>query len=225
MQSMLLILWKECRYDWPDRTLETVDWEAHRQALQTQSTRRTHFVKMCHDILPIGNVVCTYGQDLPLHCALCNCARLLAKISPTFFVVSTTHAKHGAPPSWTVSVRNITVSLPTQHSLTSSFQDYKAGLIKLHLIQPTTHKNTRLYSLSNRQLAGSTFSKDVLLSVYGNASSNIITLDKNPLKAATALPGHKTLSRIYTQTGSSCGNLVTNMSTAFRAQAQHAQAI
>jgi hypothetical protein len=62
----------QIRYDWPDRILETIDWEAHRQALQGQSNRRTHFVKLCHDILPTGNVVCRHGQGLPSYCALCS---------------------------------------------------------------------------------------------------------------------------------------------------------
>jgi hypothetical protein len=61
----------QVRYDWPDGTLEQIDWEVHRQTLQTQATRRTHFVKLCHDILPTGNVACRYGQGLPSHCALC----------------------------------------------------------------------------------------------------------------------------------------------------------
>jgi hypothetical protein len=62
----------QIRYDWPDSVLETIDWEAHRQALQSQSNRRTHFVKLCHDILPTGSVVCRYGQGLPSYCALCS---------------------------------------------------------------------------------------------------------------------------------------------------------
>jgi hypothetical protein len=61
----------QVRYDWPDGTLEVIDWEAHRQALQTQPTRRTHFVKLCHNILPTGSIVCNYGQGLPSYCTLC----------------------------------------------------------------------------------------------------------------------------------------------------------
>jgi hypothetical protein len=61
----------QLRYDWPDGTLKTIDWEVHRQALQTQPTRRTHFVKLCHNLLPTGTVLCTYGQGLPLCCTQC----------------------------------------------------------------------------------------------------------------------------------------------------------
>jgi hypothetical protein len=61
----------QLRYDWPDGTLELIDWEAHRQALLTQKHRRTHFVKQCHNILPTGNVMGRYGQGLPSCCQLC----------------------------------------------------------------------------------------------------------------------------------------------------------
>jgi hypothetical protein len=61
----------QLRYDWSDGTLELIDWDPHRQALQTQHNRRTHFVKMCHNILPTGNIVGRYGQGLPSHCQLC----------------------------------------------------------------------------------------------------------------------------------------------------------
>jgi hypothetical protein len=63
--------------EWPDGTLKIINWEAHRQALQTQKHRRTHFVKECHNfkechnILPRGSMVGRYGQGLPLCCQLC----------------------------------------------------------------------------------------------------------------------------------------------------------
>jgi hypothetical protein len=40
----------QVRYSWPDGTLELIDWEAHRQSTQAQSHRRTHFVKLCHEL-------------------------------------------------------------------------------------------------------------------------------------------------------------------------------
>jgi hypothetical protein len=62
----------QCRYNWPDGTLELIDWEAHRQATQLHSRRRMHLVKLCHDILPTGNLVCTYGFGLPNSCPSCH---------------------------------------------------------------------------------------------------------------------------------------------------------
>jgi hypothetical protein len=55
----------QVRYDWPNGTLELINWEAHQQSTQAQSHRRTHFVKLCHDLLPTGHLVCTYGTGLP----------------------------------------------------------------------------------------------------------------------------------------------------------------
>jgi hypothetical protein len=63
----------QLRYEWPDGTLETIDWEAHRQSTQVHAKlRRTHYVKLCHEMLPVGELVSTYGQSLPDHCSLCN---------------------------------------------------------------------------------------------------------------------------------------------------------
>jgi hypothetical protein len=61
----------QLRYDWADGVIETIDWDVHRQATKANSTRRTHYVKLCHDILPTGKVVCRYGQGLPDYCPLC----------------------------------------------------------------------------------------------------------------------------------------------------------
>ena len=61
----------QIRYDWPDGVLETIDWEVHRQATYAQKARKTHYVKLCHDILPTGSIVCRYGQGLPDYCSLC----------------------------------------------------------------------------------------------------------------------------------------------------------
>ena len=61
----------QLRYNWPDGTLEVIDWEVHRQATQAQHSRRTHYVKLCHEMLPTGVLVGEYGQDLPNYCALC----------------------------------------------------------------------------------------------------------------------------------------------------------
>jgi hypothetical protein len=61
----------QVHYNWPNGTLELIDWEAHRQSTQAQSHRRTHFVKLCHELLPTGHLVCTYGTGLPDYCPLC----------------------------------------------------------------------------------------------------------------------------------------------------------
>jgi hypothetical protein len=58
-------------YNWPAGTLELIDWEAHRQSTQAQSHHCTHFVKLCHELLPTGHLVCTYGTSLPDYCPLC----------------------------------------------------------------------------------------------------------------------------------------------------------
>ena len=61
----------QLRYDWPDGTIETIDWDVHRQATHSQIARRTHYVKLCHEILPTGKTVSQYGQGLPDYCPLC----------------------------------------------------------------------------------------------------------------------------------------------------------
>ena len=61
----------QLRYDWPDGTLESIDWEVHRQATYSQNARKTHYVKLCHEQLPTGQLVSKYGQGLPDYCPLC----------------------------------------------------------------------------------------------------------------------------------------------------------
>ena len=61
----------QLRYDWQDGVMETIDWEVHRQATQSQTGRKTHYVKLCHEILPTGSIVSRYGQSLPDYCSLC----------------------------------------------------------------------------------------------------------------------------------------------------------
>ena len=61
----------QIRYNWQDGVLDTIDWEAHRQATQAQTGRKTHYIKLCHELLPTGSLVCKYGQGLPNYCSLC----------------------------------------------------------------------------------------------------------------------------------------------------------
>ena len=61
----------QLHYDWPDGILESIDWEAHHQATHSQTDSGTHYVKLCHDILPTGSIVCKYGHNLPDYCSLC----------------------------------------------------------------------------------------------------------------------------------------------------------
>jgi hypothetical protein len=71
IHGMALLEEMQVWYDWPNGTLEFIGWEAHRQSTQAQSHCRTHFVKLCHDLLPTGHLVCTYGTGLPDYCPLC----------------------------------------------------------------------------------------------------------------------------------------------------------
>ena len=62
----------QIRYNWAKGVTETIDWEeVHCQSMHTQISHKTHYVKLCHDILPTGNVVRNYGQSLPNYCPLC----------------------------------------------------------------------------------------------------------------------------------------------------------
>ena len=61
----------QLRYDWAEGVTKTIDWEIHRQSTHSQIGRKTHYVKLCHDILPTGNIVRNYGQSLPDYCPLC----------------------------------------------------------------------------------------------------------------------------------------------------------
>ena len=65
----------QLRYNWKERVSETIDWEVHRQTTHSQKERRTHYVKLCHDILPTGSIICKYGQSLPDYCPLCKSPR------------------------------------------------------------------------------------------------------------------------------------------------------
>lgn len=61
----------QLRYEWADGVIDMIDWDVHRQSTHANSNRRTHYVKLCHDILPTGNLVSRYGQGLPDYCPLC----------------------------------------------------------------------------------------------------------------------------------------------------------
>ena len=54
--------------DVPDR----IDWDAHRLATN-DPLRRTHYVKLCHDMLPTGKLVNRYHPSYPDWCPLCRC--------------------------------------------------------------------------------------------------------------------------------------------------------
>jgi hypothetical protein len=58
-------------YNLPGGTLEFIDWEAQCQSTQAHSHQGTHFVKLCHDLLPTGHIVCTYETSLPDYCPIC----------------------------------------------------------------------------------------------------------------------------------------------------------
>ena len=50
---------------------DTIDWHAHAQALQRQSSHRTTFVKYLHNILPIGKRVHKYNMKYQPCCPSC----------------------------------------------------------------------------------------------------------------------------------------------------------
>jgi hypothetical protein len=60
----------QLRYDWPDGCIDTIDWDAHRLATQSQN-RRIHYVKLCHELLPTGRLISLYTEGTPDYCHLC----------------------------------------------------------------------------------------------------------------------------------------------------------
>ena len=58
------------RNSWQPTVPDTIDWDAHRLAT-TNPQRRTHFVKLCHDMLPVGKLVHRYSPSYPDWCPLC----------------------------------------------------------------------------------------------------------------------------------------------------------
>ena len=61
----------QLRYYWPDGTLDQIDWDVHRQAVAQQHGRKIHYVKLCHEMLPIGKLVSLYKEHFPDFCPLC----------------------------------------------------------------------------------------------------------------------------------------------------------
>ena len=61
----------QLRYAWTDETFETIDWDVHRQAVQQQQGRKVHYVKLCHEMLPIGKLVHRYKDHNADYCPLC----------------------------------------------------------------------------------------------------------------------------------------------------------
>ena len=50
------------RYGWLDTVPDTIDWPAHRRSTFGNPTLRTHYVKLCHDMLPAGKLVSKYNK-------------------------------------------------------------------------------------------------------------------------------------------------------------------
>ena len=55
---------------WTPDVPDKIDWDAHRLATNNP-LRRTHFVKLCHDMLPTGDLVHRYHPSYPDWCPLC----------------------------------------------------------------------------------------------------------------------------------------------------------
>ena len=58
------------RNGWDHDVPDKIDWDAHRLATNNP-LRRTHFVKLCHDMLPTGSLVNRYHPSYPDWCPLC----------------------------------------------------------------------------------------------------------------------------------------------------------
>ena len=58
------------RNSWHPNVPDSIDWDAHRLAT-TNPQRRTHFVKLCHEMLPTGKLVSKYHPSYPDWCPLC----------------------------------------------------------------------------------------------------------------------------------------------------------
>ena len=59
------------KYDWNDATFATVNWVVHGNAIQAQRHRKTHSVKLVHDILPTNRVQQRWNPQHSNKCALC----------------------------------------------------------------------------------------------------------------------------------------------------------
>jgi hypothetical protein len=61
------------RYQWDDHVPRSIDWDAHRLATtSSHPTKKTHFVKLCHDYLPAGKIAHRHNPTYPSSCPLCN---------------------------------------------------------------------------------------------------------------------------------------------------------
>jgi hypothetical protein len=61
------------RHSWDAETLDTIDWEAHRRALNRHHKHRTTITKFIHRHLPVGKRCHKYyDKKYPLECCSCN---------------------------------------------------------------------------------------------------------------------------------------------------------
>jgi hypothetical protein len=66
----LLATMQEC-YKWDEATIQTIDWNAHSQAIRSKSKQRVTLVKLIHDITPTNRCVARYGQGRDPKCPRC----------------------------------------------------------------------------------------------------------------------------------------------------------
>ncbi|KAI2494585.1 hypothetical protein MHU86_19955 [Fragilaria crotonensis] len=94
------------KHSWSDGVTENINWKAHGQALKRNRQRRSHFVKMVHDILPTTSLQNKYDggkEHVPS-------ANTRVKIAIIFFDVNTLPESSGvasfSTESWSFAIKH-----------------------------------------------------------------------------------------------------------------------
>ena len=66
-----MIAYLKEKYGWNDATFETVNWTVHDKAIRAQRHKKTHFVKLVHDVLPTNRVQHRWNLQHSNKCTLC----------------------------------------------------------------------------------------------------------------------------------------------------------
>jgi hypothetical protein len=195
MHGPALLEEMQLRYDWPDGTLQMIDWEAHRQSTPMFPQRRTHFVKLCHELLPTGNLVCSYGAGYPDFCPLCR--------TPNEDFHHVLRCPHTSREYWRTeflrSLREKCYALKTSPTLAKIL-----GSLRNLSTSPTFQSNTPLSSTNNAPSDG----RNSFRAEYHQSgpSSNRSTTTVTPsLKAATGRLGLVIFLVISSRSGFSYG--------------------
>ena len=67
-----MIVYLKEKYGWNDATFKTVNWTVHGKAIRAQRYKKTHFVKLVHDILPTNRVQHRWNPQHSNKCANVN---------------------------------------------------------------------------------------------------------------------------------------------------------